>query len=470
MSGLIGDLFSSSQAMVINQRKIGLAGQNLAHVDDAQYARQRLETGTGARLNNGGVGSLALQSGGVEHMRSQLLDGRIVEQSSLESAFRMRLDIEGQIEDALGEYLDFDTGGVLSSGEVYDASDGSLSGALGAFFNAFDAYAANPNSKTHAQDVVAKGESLVERMQNVDVRLQDVADHIEAEGASAAEEANQLLGRVDELNKQIVRAESGGEDQAGVLRDARQAALEELSQLMDFELSYSDGGLAEVSVEDTGGGSVVLLNNVGVQRSLSFSGGVLSAGSSALTVSGGAVHGLMNAQTRTLEPLRAGLDALAGQLVSAVNGAYNPGGAQDDFFDVSGTTVSGLALDGTLTAETLRSDIGGSGSNEAALAVAAVANQAFDSGVGDLIDGTLSEFMTGLSTSLAQTVESTGEQLRGQELFMGTLRQMRSSQSGVSMDEELADMIRFQRTFEASAQVFRVVDRLLDVVVNELGR
>ena len=50
------------------------------------------------------------------------------------------------------------------------------------------------------------------------------------------------------------------------------------------------------------------------------------------------------------------------------------------------------------------------------------------------------------------------------------VRSQRDGVSGVSLDEEMADLMKFQRAFQASSRVFTVMDELLDVVVNRLGR
>ena len=50
------------------------------------------------------------------------------------------------------------------------------------------------------------------------------------------------------------------------------------------------------------------------------------------------------------------------------------------------------------------------------------------------------------------------------------VRSQRDTISGVSLDEEMADLMKYQRAFQASSRVFGVVDELLDLVVNRLGR
>jgi flagellar hook-associated protein 1 FlgK len=46
------------------------------------------------------------------------------------------------------------------------------------------------------------------------------------------------------------------------------------------------------------------------------------------------------------------------------------------------------------------------------------------------------------------------------------LQQQRDSVSGVSLDEEMTDLVKFQKAFQASAKLITTVDDLLDTVVN----
>ena len=74
--------------------------------------------------------------------------------------------------------------------------------------------------------------------------------------------------------------------------------------------------------------------------------------------------------------------------------------------------------------------------------------------------------VSGLGQSLAGLDAKIGDQ----EIVQKMLTNQRDAVSGVSMDEEMADLMRFQRSYQASARVVRVMDELLDGLVNELIR
>ena len=136
----------------------------------------------------------------------------------------------------------------------------------------------------------------------------------------------------------------------------------------------------------------------------------------------------------------------------------------------AGLTAGTISLRSGLTAAGISAGTGAAGDNSIALAVAAVASQQFSTASGDSIDGTLSgHFATAVST-LGQSLASAQSRAEDQENIKNLVLNRRDTVSGVSLDEEMADLVRFQRAFQASSRVFSVVDELLDTVVNQLGR
>ena len=109
------------------------------------------------------------------------------------------------------------------------------------------------------------------------------------------------------------------------------------------------------------------------------------------------------------------------------------------------------------------------GANEVALAVADVGRKTFSTGAGAIIDGTIGGFFTKTVSGLGESLAGTNDKLGDQELIEQMITKNRDSVSSVSTDEELADLMKYQRSYQASARVVRVLDEMLDVLVN-VGR
>ena len=67
---------------------------------------------------------------------------------------------------------------------------------------------------------------------------------------------------------------------------------------------------------------------------------------------------------------------------------------------------------------------------------------------------------------LGQALNGTNTQLSNQQIVESMLTRQRDSVSGVSLDEEMTDLIKFQRAFEASARLITTIDSMLETVVN----
>lgn len=79
------------------------------------------------------------------------------------------------------------------------------------------------------------------------------------------------------------------------------------------------------------------------------------------------------------------------------------------------------------------------------------------------------EFYSNLISRLGNEIAGASFELEAEGLVLRQLRNQRSNISGVSLDEEAVNLIRFQRAFEASARVISVVDELTELAIN-LGR
>ena len=137
----------------------------------------------------------------------------------------------------------------------------------------------------------------------------------------------------------------------------------------------------------------------------------------------------------------------------------------------TGLTAASIDVVNTLTAASLKaSDGGAAGDNTLALAVARLATTEFSVAGGDAIDGTVGGFFSKAVGKIGQALAGANARVDDQANIERLVRGQRDSVSGVSLDEEMADLMKFQRAFQASSRVFTVIDDLLDVVVNQLGR
>jgi flagellar hook-associated protein 1 FlgK len=467
MSGLFSTLGSAVKAINAQGRAIDIAGKNLANVNNPNYARQRVIFGDrGTVQTPEGAQSLGLEALGVQQLRDVLLDRQVTREISLKASFSAQQLAYQRAQAGLGQSVDSTTG-VATSGS------GGLGGTLDDFFNAFQSLASQPTDTGEKQTLLQKAAILTDQLRLTDNRLAQVQSDLDAQIAGDVGDINTLLQNIADLNAQIARAELGHPGSAVDLRDQRQARLEDLAAKIPIESRVTGTGELQVYLKDAANNDVVLVDHVTVTGPVAFDGTNLTAGASATAVAlggSGSVAGALSARDGAIQTLRDNLDLLARQLVTSVNAAYNPSAtAGADFFAASGLTAGTISLDAGLGVATLRAGTGGAGDNSIALAVADLANQKFSVAAGDALDGTLGQFYSGAVSGIGQALASANTRLEDQDRIEQLVRSQRDAVSGVSLDEEMADLLRYQRAFQASSRVFSVVDDLLDTIVNRMG-
>jgi flagellar hook-associated protein 1 FlgK len=157
-------------------------------------------------------------------------------------------------------------------------------------------------------------------------------------------------------------------------------------------------------------------------------------------------------------------------LVTQVNTAYtttvsNPNG-NTNFFNAANLTAGTISLGAGITSTTVTAGYASSpsGENRIALAVGAIAKNS-----GFLAGSTPAAAFTKIVTQVGQDVSNNDTRIDDQKSLTDLLGAQRQSYSGVSLDEETADMLRYQRAYQASAKMLGVIDSLLSTMLDTLS-
>ena len=475
MSGLISNLATSSKALGVHSKGLEIAGKNLANINNRNYAKQRVEIGDRGSINR----DIATESMGVEAMelrqnRDVLLDKSVMREFTASSGLEAAKKILESAEGALGQFLDR-TKDSTSIQNANGSNGGGISDSLSDFFNAWESYSVKPNDVAVKQLLIEKAKILADKINITDERLGDVQSNVDGQIASDLIDANGILKTLAEINGYIAKAENGRPNSAVDLRDQRQAKLEELSKYMDIsfeniadsngQIRVKCGDVVLVEGNELSGDGVLAYVNTTTDKKFTFGG-------ADLPISKGALVSQLEARNDAVQDSRNRIAALAKQLQDSLNGVYSPTG--DNFFKDAVSTAVGklLEIDADLSVSSLKStSTTNAGANDVALKIADLANKPFatpPSGA-DSIDGTFGGFYNSIVSSLGQKLSTNNIQLEDQKLSEEMTRSNRDSFSGVSQDEEMTDMMKFQRSFQATSRFINVVDNLLDQVVNRLG-
>jgi flagellar hook-associated protein 1 len=427
MAGLTLTLLTAKDALLNTQIQIQTASNNIANAENKGYARQKavLVTNPAYKTYGGWVGTGATVSTIVQ-MRDRFIEQRLMNAVSDESKFS-----------GLASEL-----GIVSAVFPDDGETG-ISNALGAFWDSWDLLSQNPGGAAEQTGVYQSAESLADTIRSARTALASEADAIPGKIQDAVDQANALVNKIADINKSIMKTETSTFP-ANELRDQRYQALKDLSEIVPVSWSEDANGVVTVTTADQSG-PVTLVTGGTVNTVLD----------SSTTISGGRLGGLKEALADANSYI-AKLDDFAQTLISRVNSVHGQNGGPAVFTGTDARTI-------TASTDFLS---GQDPADEAARALAMGQLQGERITFADGSQATLGQYLGVIQKQIGTDVQ----QAQSSESFSKAMRIQLDAQqqavSGVSIDEEMVDLIQFQHIYEAAAKVIDKTSQLLDVVIN----
>lgn len=455
MSSLFGLLHLGSNALGAQNAGIAVASNNVANVGTEGYSRQRidLQSNLAAPLVGG------VRAAGVDRMSSDLLAGRIRSNNSSVS-----------IADAFA--------GALLDLEAQMTASGDLGGRVAGFFASMGEVSAAPSDVNMREAAVRAARALATGMQEQAAAVADARAQANVRIRENLAEANQYIQEIAAAN----RAAAQSDDPA--IQDRRDLASQRLSELVGASARIDPDGQMRVSLSD----GAVLVDGTraaelqstpdealgGMDRIDVVDGNLRRDVTSSFD--GGRVGGELRMRDETAPAALAQLDQLAFDLSSRVNEVHRQNAGTDgvtgrDMF-VQPTQVAGaaaaMAVDPALLADSSRlataAPGAGPGDNGGALAMLGLADQPLaDGGRRTFADAGI-EIGAGIGRSAAEAA-SDSEFFSAQSQHLAGLR---DSMSGVSLQEEMSNLSKFQHAAEAQLQFISTVDQLLGSIIEGL--
>jgi flagellar hook-associated protein 1 FlgK len=310
---------------------------------------------------------------------------------------------------------------------------------------------------------------MIARFHQIDGEINRSLKDAAAQLQSDVNEVNQLTHQIADINSRIL-ALGGSTAQAPDLADQRDQAIDRLSQLIGTRvLPRSDGTTAVLA------GDALLVDGSRVQdlsvMTLPGGGyGIATSGGAAVDPQSGSLEALTTFTTTTLPGIRAKLDQLAQAMVTDVNAIHQTGFTQSgatntNFFDPAGVTAGTIKLSAAIQAdpgEIAAGSTAAPGDNSVALKLAALAR----TGSLGLGGATMRDFYADLAGSVGSAVSDAADTADIQSTLVSRADMQRSSISGVSIDEEMTNLISQQEAYSAAARLIRVADDMMQDLMN----
>jgi flagellar hook-associated protein 1 FlgK len=463
MAGLFDTLSLGSRSLATYRQAIDTTGHNLANVSTPGYTRQRLviESSSNSDSSVGPMGTGA-EATKIVRIQNDQLDRQAQVENSVQAAAETKLDALQQAQAALQESIDRNS----PSG----TSTGGISQGLADFFASVQNLSANVTQDEALVDLKGQAIALATNFNRTDARLADVQSSLNQTVQTQTGQANDLIGQIAKLNSQIISEEAGSGGIANDLRDSRQLKLEDLSKLVKVDTAEQPNGGMTVMA-----GGVTLVDGGTVENTLeSFDPGngelqVRAAGQATpLNLTGGSITGAISVRDNEVAALRNNINSVASTLITQFNQIHAAGFSASgttgaNFF--TGTNASDIQLNSDLAAKPALIQTSGSptasGDNSVARQLSALGSQAQSA-----LDGlTFSARQAQTVATLGQQVSSAQSDVDDQGAISQFVQSQRDSIGGVSVDEEMSNLVMFQKAFEASAKLISMTDEMLTTII-----
>lgn len=451
MAGLFGSLQMAARSLAAQQTGLDLTGQNIANLNTPGYARRRLEL---AEVVYGAKGVEVL---GTRAVRDAVLDARV----------RLALPAESR-EGAIAHALATVEASIGAPGQ-------GLDGRFTAFFDAWAALSLDPTSAVARDAVVQQGRALSLAFHDARAQIAESRAMADRDIRQSVSDVNALALEIADLNRAIAAA--GGAD-VEALKGKQQLAVEKLAGLTAVAvLARSDGGMdvtipsGRALVIGDASYAVAIGNGPDGMATLSLGGYDITA-----EITSGHIGGLLHARDSLIPGYLQQLDTMAFAVVQEVNTRHQAGfdasgAAGGPFFAPLATATGAAAAIGVSAAVAAdpalvaASSTGAPGDNQTARALAALRDA-------NVLFGGTATFAEGWAR-LAYTVGADASAAQLQQASRGAVREeverLRDQVSGVSLDEEAANLIKFQRAYEANAKFFATIDSVLETLMSLAG-
>jgi flagellar hook-associated protein 1 FlgK len=428
-------LQTSLRGLLAHQQAIDTTSHNVANANTEGYSRQEATlSATDAMKVVGGNGTVNSLGTGVSvtqytRVRDAFLDLQYRAQNMQVGDQQTRSTQLDQVELALSE-----------------PSDNGIASQLSKFWNGWADLSNSPDDTAARQALIEQGKNLAAAFKTVDTQLTTVKSQASAEYAALTGpggDVEAITKEIAALNGAIKQFTANG-DQPNDLLDRRDQLLDKLSNLGQVRVvDYPNGSIAAFLGDATS--PVVDDTTTFWPQPLTNPGGKLGALID-LTKTGG-----------TIDSYRADLNSVVKTLADSVNNLHNPGGTGTDFFSYTAGAEGGSLAVNVTTATVKTSTSGAAGANDVALAIAG------------LRGGTPDKLYTSFVTRIGGDLQNAMRGEANSTVLLNSIEDRRQSTSGVSMDEEMTNLVRFQRGYQASARTMSTMDQMLDTLINRTG-
>lgn len=467
MTGMNGIFSRGLDGLKASSKGMTVVSNNIANMNTKGYARQSLQVGARPVQGDGSIGGGVL-SMGITNMVNPFIDMQIVQESNQFGTLDGRTQTISHMEEMFNE-----------------ANKDGVDGAMQEFFQSWNDLSSDPASTAQRQNVKERANILIDQFKSMGSQLEQLKDNVSSSIESEVDSVNALTEEIAQLNDAITN--SSDESTQLDLKTKRQVKLQELSEAVGIDYHEKEDG--SLSIQLNGGGMNLVKGSKASEISLEDDktyGGKMSVKLSfpesdeemevTSLIDSGRLGGKLTDRNETIIEKIEQMDELAHTFVEKFNEQHQQGYGLGDnpdtninfFAPITGgseNAASKMKLSEDIK-DSLKNiaaagddpDDVGVGNNENALALLELQ----DEKLMDDDSQTFSDYYRGMTSEIGVMAGNLKSEHQSQSNVLNQLNIQRENISGVNLDEEAADLIRYQRAFQGASRVMSVANDMLD--------
>lgn len=518
MTSTFHSIETAKRSLFTQTAALNTTGHNIANANTEGYTRQRVNMqasipmeayGLNRSVSPGQLGT-GVEFSSITRIREGFLDGQFRNENTANGSWTTQADALDKLQGIFNE-----------------PSDSGIRTVLDNFWNAWSDLSKDPENVTARRIVKENAAALTDALNYMSGQLTNLKQDLATNVGVKANEVQGYLSSIADLNNSITRIEGLGDD-ANDLRDQRDLLTDKLSKIINISVQDTDQGYTILMGNET----LVEGNEVAVQVNEGDTpeeqGAFLENAFTSGSLTGGEVYGMLYSRENYVNDYSKQMDELANTLangeikitlpkgsnlpagvsVTGVDGSTISGTVAEDTevivnginglhqlgYTLDGTTTGGLPFfeggppitasnikvnsailsDPSLIASSLRTTGTGDeesvvkGNNSLALLMGNLKQTTFLS-VDGKRNATVDSYYSSMVGQLGVQAQEATRQSQNSDILLQQSDSSRQSVSGVSLDEEMSEMIKYQHAYSAAARFMTTFDEMLDKLINSTG-
>ena len=458
--GDVGRILNTARdAILANLTAMNVTGSNIANVNTPGYSRLQPVFGSIGVFNAAtDQQQIGVKITSIERLYDKFLDAQVVQQEQYGAYSQSQLNVLSNVEGIFNE-----------------STGGGINDLLSKFWGAWSQLSANPSDITTRDSLVSISQSLASMFRQKANELINTQNDTNREISNDVTELNNDLAQMADYNDKIVQIENSG-GTAADLRDKRTELLKNISQIVD--VNYYEEANGSLNVYISNGRSLVEGTNVWNldvkinTNNASFYDVVFADTPNEVIngdLKGGKLAGLIDVRDNKVAGYLNDLNSMASTIITRVNALHSSGydlngNAGGNFFSTALTLAKDMQVDPSIVADVRKiaagTTVNSDGDN--ASSIAAIKDDATLMGSGMTIDN----FYESLTSRVGQDVVDAQSSLDHQTSVMNQVENQRQAVSGVSLDEEMLNLIKYQAAYNAAGRLCATVNTMMGTLIN----